>query len=156
MLRAMYELLLYAHSYLRWVVLIAGVIAVAMAFRATRAKTPWTAGDRKAQLAYTVSLDVQFTVGLLLYVVSPLVRSGLANMAGAMKTSAIRFFVVEHLVMMIAALAVAHIFGARSKRMPDDVDRHKSWFMGALISLILVLVSIPWPFWAFGRPLFRF
>ncbi len=150
-----YSFLLSAHSWFRWAVLISGVIAVVLSFRGASGNRAWTQTDRKAQLAYITSLDLQFLLGILLYLVSPLIRGGLADFGGSMKVGAVRFFLMEHLVLMVAALVVAHIFSARSKKAISDAGRQKTWRTGALLSLLLVLASIPWPFLSFGRPLFR-
>jgi len=62
---------------------------------------------------------------------------------------------MEHLVLMVAAIAVAHIFRKRSLRATSDAARFKTWRTGALISLLLLLAAVPWPFLSHGRPLFR-
>lgn len=150
----MYAFLLYAHSYFRWVVLIAGVVTVVFALRGAAGNRAWTDTDRKVQLAYTMSLSLQFLLGVLLYVVSPIVRSGLADFGASMKVAPIRFFLIEHLVLMTAAVAVAHIFTRRTRRAADGA-KQRTWRVGALVSVLLLLAAVPWPFLSYGRPLFR-
>lgn len=149
----MYETLLYLHSWLRWIVLIAGAITFVRAVMALSRKGAWQADDRKYQLAFVTSLDLQFVLGLILYFVSPITQ--LSNFKTNMKISALRFFSVEHVFMMIIALAVVHIFSAKSKKATDPVRRRRLWSIGAIIGFVILLAAIPWPFMAAARPLFR-
>lgn len=149
----MYATLLYMHSWFRWIVLIAGGIALVRAVTALKSKRAWAPEDRRFQLAYVSALDLQFVLGVILYVVSPI--TAFATLKDSMKVSALRFFNVEHVFMMVAAVAVAHVLAVRSKKAADDVRKLQLWSMGALLSFGLVLVSIPWPGFSWARPLFR-
>lgn len=149
----MYTTLLYLHSWLRWIVLIAGAIAAVRAVMALSSKRTWTADDRKFQLLFVISLDLQFVLGLVLYFVSPIIQ--FANFKDNMKVSALRFFAVEHVFLVLIAIAVVHILSAKSKKATDPVRRLRLWSIGSLIGVVLVLAAIPWPFVAAARPLFR-
>lgn len=149
----MYSAVLLLHSWVRWLVLLAGVIAL---LRAVAAGRGWTPGDDRATLLYTVALDVQFLLGLLLYVfLSPTVSLAFQNMAAAMQTTSLRFFVVEHAIGMLLALAVAHVARIRVRRAaPEAKGRTAAIFIGA--SLLLMVLAMPWPGLPYGRPLLRF
>lgn len=154
---AMYSLLLFLHSWLRWIVLVTGVYAAARAFSGTNGNRAWTPADARPGLFFIISLDLQLLIGLSLYLVfSPTVQAAFGNIGAAMKDSAYRFFVVEHAVGMIVAIAVAHIGRARSKRGRTDAARFKAAGLFYAIALVIILLAIPWPFMAAaGRPLFR-
>ena len=62
----MYGLALTVHSWLRWAVLIMGALAVARALNGWLGRKRWEAADDKAGLLFTVMMDVQLLVGLLL------------------------------------------------------------------------------------------
>jgi uncharacterized membrane protein YwaF len=68
----------------------------------------------------------------------------MADFGSAMKDSNLRFYAIEHSVMMLVAVVLVHIGRAKSKR--AKVDRKK--FGIALIfyglALILILAAIPW------------
>jgi hypothetical protein len=148
----MYTLLLVLHSILRWAVILAGLFAVAQAFRGGT----WSPTAAAAGRWYAMSLSVQMLVGLLLYgVFSPITYAGFADMGEAMRNPALRFYVVEHLVMMVAALALAHIGTARIGRAADDRAKFRTAAIFYTLSLVLVLAGTPWPFRDIGRPLFR-
>jgi len=57
-----------------------------------------------------------------------------------------RFFTVEHMLMMLIAIAIATIGYSGAKRISDSMKQHKRIFITYLIALILILASIPWPF----------
>ena len=140
----MYGVLLLVHSWLRWAVLAAGIAAVARGGARGDAPGKW----------FTILLDVQVLLGLLLYFVSPLTRAALGDFGGAMKVSQVRFFAVEHVFGMVIGVALAHIGRKRVQRAePHRRARVAVIFYG--LALLAILVSIPWPGLPAGRPLFR-
>ncbi len=153
----MYSAFLTAHSWLRWVVLAAAVIAIVRSASGISGGRAWAGKADAISRFYTVALDIQFMVGLILYVVlSPFTQAAFADMAAAMRDSGARFFAVEHLAGMMIALVVAHIGRARIRRAAGDAAKHQQALLFFGISLALILASIPWPGMAAGRPLFRF
>jgi hypothetical protein len=145
-----YSTLLALHSWLRWLVIAAGFWAIAVA--ASRAAA--SPLKNRGGLVFTTLLDVQFLVGLTLYLgFSPITQAAMADMAGAMKNSLWRFWAVEHPFLMFAALALAHIarFVEKSGR-PRAGRRAIVWYALAVAALLL---ASPWPFMPQGRPWFR-
>lgn len=141
----MYPFLLTTHSVLRWVVLIAAVYVIVRAIRGVVGRRPYVAGDSAAGLFFTISLDIQLLIGLLLYgVFSPVTREAFANMADAMSVREVRFFVAEHFVMMLLAVAVAHVTSVLVRRAPADDVKFKRAAIGSLVALALILAGIPW------------
>ena len=102
----MYSTTLLIHSWLRWAVLITGLIVVLRAL--TRSNRPWTPSDENAAKLFTITLDIQMLAGLLLYfVLSPLTMAAFADFGDAMGVSGLRFWAVEHTFGMIVAVALA-------------------------------------------------
>jgi len=62
----MYDFVLLAHSWLRWLVLLAALIAVARAVSGVSTRRPWTPVDERAGLWLTAGLDLQMLLGLVL------------------------------------------------------------------------------------------
>jgi hypothetical protein len=154
----MYPFLLTLHSILRWVVVILGVIAIIRGFAGWLGRKDWAATDDKLGLAFTISLDLQLLIGLVLYFfASPITMGALQDMAAAMGNSVLRFFTVEHVFGMVIAIIVAHVGRALARRATTDAGKHKRAALFYLVSLLIVLVSIPWPFLpaGSGRPWFR-
>lgn len=152
----MYATLLVIHSLLRWIVLVAAVIAIVRAFGGWTGGRPWTAVDDRVGRQFILFFDIQFLVGLLLYAVfSPLTRAAFSDFGGAMGDSVLRFWAVEHAFGMFVALALAHIGRARLRRAPDDAARHRTTAIFFTLAIVIVLATIPWPFMPAGRPYFR-
>lgn len=140
----MYSFVIATHNIVRWFVLIFGILAIIMAFIGWFGKKEWKGLDNTLGLGFTISLDVQVLLGFLLYIVSPITRAGFADMGAAMANSDIRFFLVEHMLMMIIALALAHIGRSRAKKAVTDVSKHKNAAIFFTIAMLLILAAIPW------------
>ena len=125
--------LLHAHSGLRWLVLGALILAVIFAFIGRR--------EKKVALITMILAHVQLLIGLILYFISPRVEFS----GAAMKDSMLRFFLVEHSLLMIVSILLITIGYAKFKQ--SKYNAHK-WLYA--IALLLILVSIPWPFRGFG------
>lgn len=152
----MHGAVLVLHSWFRWVVLAAAVVVVVRAITGWRNGRPWTLTDDRAGLWFSIALDVQTLIGLLLYfALSPITRSALQDFGGAMGDSALRYWAVEHAFGMVIGVVLAHIGRARVRRIAADARRHKIAAIFFGLSLLSIVISIPWPGVPNGRPLFR-
>jgi hypothetical protein len=141
----MYTFVLAVHNILRWLVLIVGVVAVVRAFIGWFGKREWTDLDDRLGLGFTISIDLQFLLGLLLYFfLSPITTSAFASFGAAMADSATRYFLVEHSVLMLIAIVAAHIGRSRAKKQETDVGKHRTSAIFYTIALLLILAAIPW------------
>lgn len=148
-----YGLVLAIHSTLRWVVLLAGLVASASAWAGRLGSTSWTDSTTGTGRIFAVAMDLQLAVGLVLYLaLSPTVASGLSNASAAMGDAQHRFWMVEHPAAMILALVLAHIGVAKSRRRSaTDEPRTPAWHF--TIAVLIVAAMVPWPFLDYGRPL---
>jgi hypothetical protein len=147
---SLYPLLLALHDDLRWLVLLSALVAIGVAATGLTGKRPFAPLGRVTGVVFISVMDLQFLLGLVLCFLSPWVAQFWASPAAAMKVKEARFFGMEHLVIMILALALAHIGAARSKRASSDVKSYRTAFLWFSLSLLLIIVGIPW--W---RPLFQ-
>ena len=70
-----------------------------------------------------------------------------------MKDRVYRFYAVEHLVGMLIAIVLITIARRVSKKNISDGAKHKRTFWLILVALLIILVSVPWPFMAgIARP----
>jgi len=150
----LYSAALFAHSWLRWLVIIAGVIALVRALLGATRKSPWTPADDRAGFWFLMAIDLQLTLGLVLYFLSPVTSQALQDFGGAMKDSALRFWAVEHSFGMLIGIALAHVGRARARK-ADVLRRHRVAAIFFGLALLAILFSIPWPGSIFGRPLLR-
>jgi len=143
------------HNIARWGVVILGLIAIIRALVGWLGKKPFTTADNKAGMFYTMVFDVQILLGLILYFSKGWFGVLTADFGAAMSASATRYFAIEHLLMMIVAAAVAHIGRSLSRKASTDSKKHSRAALLYLLSFVILLAAIPWPFLESGRPWLR-
>jgi hypothetical protein len=152
----MYNALLATHSWLRWAVLLIGLLAIARALAGHLGGRPWGGADDRIARFFTTSLDVQMLLGVILYfALSPVTGEGLRDFGAAMGNAGMRFWTVEHPFGMLLGLALAHVGRARIRKTADAVRRHRVALIFFTLSMLVILATIPWPARAYGRPFFR-
>jgi hypothetical protein len=136
------------HSLLRWVVLLTAFYAIFKALTGMLGNKSYGDSDAKAGLFLTISADIQLLIGIALYFFGGVGFKNIqANgMAFVMKDAFARFFAVEHILMMLIAIALFHVGKSKSRSAVADTTKHKMAFWYYLIGLIIILASIPWPF----------
>lgn len=153
-MQRMYSATLALHSWLRWAVILLGIFAVLRAITAVRSRR-WTPADNRAGMFFTMALDLQFLLGLLLYfVVSPITKAALQHMDAAMRSSALRFWAVEHPSAMLVALILAHAGRTVVRRAPE-AKKGRMALIFFVLALLVILGMTPWPNLPGDRPLFR-
>ena len=152
----MYNGLLHLHSLLRWVILLLLLIALFRHLSGMNSKRLVNNGDRKVDLFLMIVAHTTFLIGLYQWIAG---EKGLKTiqhfgMGEVMKNSGWRFFAVEHLTGMLIAIILITVGRGAVKRSSDfRVHRKAFWYF--LIALILIIVSVPWPFReGIGRPWF--
>ena len=150
----MYEIVLNIHSWLRWLVIGTALWTILRSAMATG--RPWTPADTRSLRIFTIVLDVQMLLGLLLYfALSPFTRDAMADMGGAMRNAGLRFWAVEHVFGMVIAIALAHVGVVKVRKAGTDARRHRLALIFVGLALLAIFLAIPWPGTPAGRPLFR-
>lgn len=148
----MYTFFLSIHNIMRWVVLIAGVITAVRALIGWFGKRPWESLDDRLGLIFTVSLDIQLLLGVLLYfVLSPITTSALRDFGGAMSNADSRFWAIEHITIMFIAVVLGHVGRALSRRASDSTKKHQRAAIFYTLAVLAILAGTPW-----FRPLLPF
>ena len=120
-------------------------------------KKAFTAADKKMPLFFMISMDIQLLLGLALYFTGDLGLKIIQNLGlrEVAKYANSRFFAIEHTIGMLLAIVFAHVAYVFAKKQMDDTAKFKKIFIFSLLSLVVMLASIPWPFReAIARPLF--
>ena len=152
----MYQILLYLHSWSRWLVLIFGLIAVYRAYVGWTGRRPFLSADNGMSAAFSGFMWLQVIIGLGLYFgLSPYGLKAMKQ-AGAMHDPTKRFFGMEHVAVMILAAIVAQVGRIVVKKTADSTQKHRKALLYFGVALLLVLIMIPWGLWNPYRPLFRF
>lgn len=146
----MYKGMLHLHSFLRWVILILLLVAIYKSI-ADRAK-PFTSGNKRIGLFLMICADVMLLLGLYQWFVGDwglksIQRNGFSVV---MKTPALRFFALEHTIAMLAAIVLIHFGYSYSKKSVTDSQKHRRLLLYYGLALLIILISIPWPFRAVG------
>jgi len=97
-----------------------------------------------------VFMHLQVVLGFLLYFISPKVIFE----ATSMQSSMLRFFLVEHIALMLIAVILITIGYVKADRINNEVKKHKRVIIYYSIALLLILIAIPWPFRGFGSAWF--
>lgn len=145
-----YGILNDTHSVLRWIILVLLLASIFMAFSGRKSGKPFAA-NKKVYLFTLISAHLQLLIGLIQYFISPSVKIALANFGAAMKIAPLRFVALEHLLMMLIAIALITVGYSKSKKAQDDSKKHRTVFVFYLIALIIILAAIPWPFRGWGH-----
>lgn len=140
-----WQITLGVHNLVRWLVVLAGVVAFVTMLVGLFSGSRFERRHRSIGQAYVIALDVQLLVGVLLYVISPIVQTGLRNFGDAMRDADVRFFLVEHGLLMLIAVALGHVGHALAKK--EGVASRSRFTRGALfygLSLAVIFYATPW------------
>lgn len=141
----MYIFFNHIHHYLSWLFFFALIFSVGKSWIGFIAKKPWSAVDGRLSLVTTVLMDLQVLTGIILYVfLSPLTKAAFADFGAAMGNSMLRFYAVEHILVMLIALALLHVGRSKMKKSADGIKKHRITALYSTIALVFVLSRIPW------------
>lgn len=144
----MYPIVLFAHSVVRWAVLLAAVWAAMAALSGLRSRRAFTRKARVPGIVLAAAVDVQLLLGLALW----LGLSPHALTAGARS----HYWTFAHPLAGLAVVALVHVGSARSRRMLDDASRWQTASRFYLAALVVTVLAIPWPLLGMGRSLLPF
>ena len=88
-------------------------------------------------------------IGLVLWFFGPFGYNQIQNSGGmdaVMKDPVARFFAVEHITAMVIAIIFIHIGKAQARKKIADTIKHRRTVIWYLLALIIIVISIPWPF----------
>jgi uncharacterized membrane protein len=144
------------HNISRWVVLVLGIVLVVRSFLGWFKKWEYQERDKQLTPFYAGVFDLQILLGVILFFTKGWGNVLMSAPGEVMKTSALRFFAVEHWLLMIVAAIVIHVGSAQVKKTDESLKKYKRAAIWFTISLVLMLVSSPWPGMSAARPLLRF
>ncbi|HLR25577.1 MAG TPA: hypothetical protein VK112_06890 [Fodinibius sp.] len=136
-----YNILLHAHSGLRWLLLIALIAALFQTF--SRRGTSGSIMETKSVLFTFILTHLQLLVGIILYFISPKVVFG----GDTMSNSLFRFFTVEHALGMLIAVVLITLGYTKAKKAEPPFNKAFNYYV---VAFILIIISIPWPFRELG------
>ncbi|HEV2146046.1 MAG TPA: hypothetical protein VGR37_01375 [Longimicrobiaceae bacterium] len=126
--------LYHAHSGLRYLVLLAAVLAILYLAFGWATRRPYDRTARVLVAIFTGTLDLQVLLGIALLFVRPFYPA-----------------LMGHIVMMLLAAIAAHGFSVFGRGRPDERQRYGVVLAGVVVALVLVLGGIM----AIGRGVFQ-
>jgi len=132
----MYGTLLLLHSLVRYFVLIFLIVLIVKSFTGWQGKKEFTGADNKISLFTLIFTHIQFLLGLILYFVSPFV------VFGGERDATSRYWTMEHISMMLIAVALITVARSTSKRMSDANAKHKRLFILNTVALVIIIAAI--------------
>ncbi|MFS8083649.1 MAG: hypothetical protein ACMG51_09365 [Ginsengibacter sp.] len=150
------QIFLVLHSLGRWLILLFGIWTVISALSGMISKRNFTNSDDKANLLFMIMMDLQLLIGLILYF-GGVWFERLKHIGDNMKDPVLRFFTLEHGLMMIIAWVLVHAGRIAVKRAVTPSSKFKKSLIYFGIALVIILIAIPWPFReaGLGRMWFR-
>lgn len=142
----MYITLLTIHSLVRWLVLTSLLFAIYRACKGWLTDKSFSKFDDTVRYITATIAPIQLIVGLWLYFISPIIDYFLHNYKDAVKVGEIRFFGIEHSLMMLIAIIIITIGSVKVKNKTKDNEKFRTMAIWFTIGLLVILISIPWPF----------
>jgi hypothetical protein len=139
----MYEVFLTIHSLNRYLIMFLGLAAILMAYTGLVNKRPFGTGDKRLGMALLGSMHLQLLIGIILYFfLSPTVQIAFTDFSAAMKNHQLRFFAVEHWLVMLTAIIIAQIGNILAKKAGNDLKKQKLSFRYYAVSMGLIFLMV--------------
>lgn len=152
----MYPSLLATHSLVRWLLLAALLLSLVSAYSGWFSNRKFTRFDNSVRHWTATIAHIQLVFGLWLYIISPFTNHFLQGFSDSIHQRDLRFFGMEHSLMMVIAIVLITIGSVKAKRKTMDIEKFKTMAIWYTIGLLIILASIPWVFSPFtSRPNFR-
>ncbi len=148
---SLYSVLVHMHSVGRWILLILLVIAIFNSMVA--GGRPFIKSDARTGLLLTIFADLMLLIGAVLWYFGPLGYNQIKNASGmsaVMQNATTRFYAVEHLVAMLIAIILIHVGKTQGRKHISDNAKHRRTALFYILALVIMLISIPWPFRVVG------
>ena len=148
--------LLHLHNLLRWVILVFLLLSVIKSYNGWKSNKAFASGDRKTWLFTMIAAHITLLLGIYQWTLG---RFGIFTYVkpegvSMMKDATLRFYQMEHPLMMIVSIVLITLGYGMSKKQVSDEEKFKKAFKYFTIALLLILIAVPWPFREIGRPLF--
>jgi len=136
------------HSGWRYFILVLLLLAIVYAYQASKGKRPFAGAAKKMGMFTMIAADLQFLVGIVLYFffLSRYTNLQMGKLKDQIGAPEFRTMALDHALGMLIALILIHIGYSKAKKETDPLKAGKKQFTFYLIALILILLSIPWPF----------
>lgn len=129
------EIIVNLHNIWRWVVLLVGLGAIALAIMSATGARPWDGVSDRLSFFFTLAMDIQLLIGIVLWI-------GQQRWDGSDT-----FLSFIHPLLMIVAVALAHVGRRRSDLADGSRTKGQQASIFFILSFIVIVVAIPIAHW---------
>lgn len=142
----MYSTVLSLHSIFRWLVLLSLCYAIFRAYKGYVSKSDFSFLDNKVRHWTATIAHVQLTLGVLVYIKSPIIKYYLSDFKNLIADWNLTFFGLIHSILMVSAVVLITIGSAKAKRKQTAKEKFRTILVTYFIALVIIFIAIPWPF----------
>ena len=141
----MYDIIREGHSIIRWLLLAMMLFGLYWSWMGVRRGKTWGLSEARIVAGLGGLIDLQLALGFILYfVLSPSTTGIFSNLLQTVQTPGFLILGVFHPLAMIASAIVLHLIKPQTKKLGADKARFTKMGTLIIISLILILLAIPW------------
>ncbi len=147
------------HSLLRWALIIFLIINIIRVN--VEADQHFDKLDRTWSLRLLITTHINLLAALYLYFVGPdgikMIDREKYTMKDVMERPVLRFWIIEHPIMMLISIVLITISHTYSKKDIEPLKKHRIMSILYILALVIILAAVPWPFRMedIARPIFR-
>ncbi len=142
----MYSTVLALHSIFRWLVLLSLCYAIYRAYKGYASKSEFSFLDNKVRHWTATIAHIQLTLGILVYIKSPMIKYYFSDFRNLVADWNLTFFGLVHFILMMGAIVLITIGSAKAKRKKTAREKFRTMLVTYSIALALIFMAIPWPF----------
>lgn len=136
-----YDLIINIHGIISTVFTITAITILVRSIRGWSLKKVYTKLDKSISVLFLCFLYIQLVLGLLLYFVLGNQQSGAKSIEEAIMQTSIRYWALEHFIIMIFALFLSQIGWVFIRKSELDLNKHKNTLFYFGISILLIFIS---------------
>jgi uncharacterized membrane protein YadS len=145
----MYNILLHSHSGFRYLILILVFASLISSYTNSKRQSK-NKGNGLIYRFTVILIHIQFLVGVSLFFISPKVNFD----PNTFSSHLIRFFTIEHTIMMLLAIILFTVGNSKFKRETDAKKAHRKILIYFTLGFLIMMLSIPWPAYNLGTQWF--
>jgi hypothetical protein len=139
----MHQLINTLHSYNRYLILAALVFVLYRSWTGWKGNKAFEKADNTASVALLGLAHLQLLLGLIQYFgTSTIVQSAMADMGAAMKNGWLRYFAVEHFMMMFLGIVCIQVGRTTSKKASGDQLKHKKLAIWTTAGAVIIIAGL--------------
>lgn len=141
----MYPIILYAHSWIRWAIILLAVVNIFNSIKGVYSNRPYSIFDNRLSLFFVSAVHLQATLGLLLYFIfSPFAFNAILSGAPVMTEDILRFWSIEHIFAMTIAVTLITIGRVKTKKASKNNLKFKIQLIYFGMGVFFILSALPY------------